>query len=360
MEAREEDSAVSEDSNELGKLTRSVLGFGINLRFRVLGGSMYPIIRNGEIIEVASAVVQEIRLGDVLLFRTNGGRMVAHRVVSAHGRKARRQFLTKGDILPRLDPPVLADQVVGRVVGIERCGRWIDPNTLIRRVQGLTISAAAVAAGRVLEAGRAAEQLARGLGLRGITWLQGARSYRRLARIFVGSSLEYRRANKHDIDRLGALQRGVARTTFGAEDGCWLKGEDAERSAIALICEFKGRIAGSVMVVTCSLERSPFPPGYGSDGWIAGLFVRRAFRRMGIGRRLVQLSEDVACDIGLSRGCLFVIAESEAELALFRDCGYEELPDSALGQKADFEARFAESGRVLMRKDRPRSSNPFG
>jgi len=90
----------------------------------VVGDSMAPLLLDGDRLRV-SHVIGHVRRGDVLVFRRQGV-LVAHRVLRSRREGARVVFLTKGDGVPSPDrPPVEEEQLVGRVVGLDRDGRYV-------------------------------------------------------------------------------------------------------------------------------------------------------------------------------------------------------------------------------------------
>jgi signal peptidase len=87
---------------------------------------MYPTIRDGETVTVEPVCASEVRRGDILLYQTTS-RVIAHRVVEIVGaQNSARVFTLRGDSLRSCDAPVRAEQVLGRVVSVERKGREIN------------------------------------------------------------------------------------------------------------------------------------------------------------------------------------------------------------------------------------------
>jgi len=83
---------------------------------------MLPAIRPGDVLTVKRHRSDELEPGQVILYSRNG-RLTAHRII-----KLPLGFvLTQGDSLPTLDPPVNTQEVVGRVVSIQRNGRSFNP-----------------------------------------------------------------------------------------------------------------------------------------------------------------------------------------------------------------------------------------
>ncbi len=101
-------------------LVQSHLSKGNTFRLRVLGGSMFPLIRSGDILQVNPAKTYSV--GDILLC-TRGSDWIAHRVLSIGKRGDQTHLVTRGDALPLPDPPVSIGSVLGRVDVIER-GEW--------------------------------------------------------------------------------------------------------------------------------------------------------------------------------------------------------------------------------------------
>ena len=61
-------------------LTTEFLSRGTTVRFRPSGRSMYPSIREGELITVEPVVPNDVTLGDIVLYRSQRG-LIAHRVI---------------------------------------------------------------------------------------------------------------------------------------------------------------------------------------------------------------------------------------------------------------------------------------
>ena len=93
-------------------LTAGVRLFGIQ-PYTVLSGSMAPAYPTGALIYVKPAQAQQVRVGDPITFRLEGGQTVAtHRVVSIDEQNG--CFYTKGDANDAPDgQPVYYDHLIG-------------------------------------------------------------------------------------------------------------------------------------------------------------------------------------------------------------------------------------------------------
>jgi len=153
------------DSDLLVGLTRELLQRGCHVRFRAAGTSMYPAIRDGEVVTVAPASGNVFAVGDVLLCRV-GRRPTAHRVVAVQPSDDGRPVIhLHGDNLCSPDRPVRAEDVIGRVLTVNRDGREqpLDgPGRLVRlRRIARWLFAASIALATVMAASEASAQIGR-------------------------------------------------------------------------------------------------------------------------------------------------------------------------------------------------------
>ena len=113
-------------SPELHQVVQEVLALNGTFAFRARGYSMCPLIHPGDILQVQPVTPQELRKGDIVLFLGPQGSYVTHRLirkVKANGRLV--VLITQGDNTEAQDIPIQAQEVVGKVVAIEREGRWL-------------------------------------------------------------------------------------------------------------------------------------------------------------------------------------------------------------------------------------------
>ena len=107
------------------ELSADLLRHGHSVRFRAKGESMHPAIREGETITVEPVRPSGVRFADIILYRTEKA-VIAHRVVSRQKTvRATKAFLVRGDAAKDHDEPVAEDQILGKVVLVERGGRTI-------------------------------------------------------------------------------------------------------------------------------------------------------------------------------------------------------------------------------------------
>jgi hypothetical protein len=113
---------------------------------------MLPLIRDGDRAIVAHGCTG-VRRGDVVVFR-HDGLLVAHRLLAIRRGDAGPVFISKGDNTSQFDPPLLADEILGRVVAIERHGRSMALDTAVWRALGWLIAITTLAWTRLYGWGR--------------------------------------------------------------------------------------------------------------------------------------------------------------------------------------------------------------
>lgn len=87
-------------------------------RIEVLGSSMLPVIRPGDVLRVKAGPVQP---GDIVVFAGEGA-LCAHRLISLSGGIA----IARGDGNRRYDSPFPSSQILGRVIDLQRAGIVIN------------------------------------------------------------------------------------------------------------------------------------------------------------------------------------------------------------------------------------------
>jgi signal peptidase len=118
------------NTNQAGflELSQEVLDRGALLRFQAHGSSMYPFIKNGDIIIVERRNGSSVSTGDIIFYRRPDGSPTAHRLVEIKNRENSTILITKGDAMKYADPPLNDKQVMGRVIIIEGRGKKLRLN----------------------------------------------------------------------------------------------------------------------------------------------------------------------------------------------------------------------------------------
>jgi len=108
-------------------LSGDLLSLGLGVRFRAPGTSMHPTIRHGDVITVEPVAPGNLKKGDIIFCRLQSG-LIAHRIVNIEERDGGElTFILQGDASITCDAPVKPEQVLGKVVCLERDHHLIDP-----------------------------------------------------------------------------------------------------------------------------------------------------------------------------------------------------------------------------------------
>jgi hypothetical protein len=109
------------------------------ISLRVHGTSMLPWVQPGDVALVRQTSPENIRCGDVVLFRREN-HLVVHRIVEKRGSLEEAQFFAKGDAHPNSDGRVEEKELLGRVVRLYRGRKRIDLEAPRHLALGLLIS----------------------------------------------------------------------------------------------------------------------------------------------------------------------------------------------------------------------------
>jgi hypothetical protein len=146
------------------ELITDLLKDGYKVSFSAPGHSMFPTIMDNETLVVEPIEPFAVHKGDIVLYRSNG-EIIAHRVMGILKNDKAAQysalyntfspantqtvstdanhlsfrhaslspshfFILRGDAAPNFDEPITSDQVLGKVISIERNGSSLNPYSL--------------------------------------------------------------------------------------------------------------------------------------------------------------------------------------------------------------------------------------
>jgi len=90
------------------------------LFFSTAGASMFPFIRWDEQILVKRVPPEKLNIGDIILFQSEKGDKICHRLARIESRDGLLWFQTKGERSKFYDPPVSQQAILGKVIAIKR------------------------------------------------------------------------------------------------------------------------------------------------------------------------------------------------------------------------------------------------
>ena len=96
------------------ELVSSLLSGGVDVRIRLSGSSMKPLVRSGSVLRFSA--MTEPERGDIVLLHYPGRELlVAHRIL----RVSQKSVWTKGDSCRTHDPPIARARVLGAAICLE-------------------------------------------------------------------------------------------------------------------------------------------------------------------------------------------------------------------------------------------------
>lgn len=105
---------------ELSSISNEVLERGGLFCFKAHGSSMYPFIRDGDILTVQPIEIETLTIGDVAFYRSAWDRVIVHRIVEKKITNGQCVLIMRGDSGLNTNEHVPVDQVLGRVMSIQR------------------------------------------------------------------------------------------------------------------------------------------------------------------------------------------------------------------------------------------------
>lgn len=90
------------------------------LLFSTTGSSMFPFIRWNEQILVKKVPPEKVGIADVILFQSDKGIKVCHRIVKIEDKDGTLWFQAKGDRNKFYDDPFSQQVILGEVIAIKR------------------------------------------------------------------------------------------------------------------------------------------------------------------------------------------------------------------------------------------------
>jgi signal peptidase I len=107
-------------------LAEEVLRSWGRLRLQVCGLSMLPTLWPGDLLTIRAHAFDQAQPGDIVLYMREG-RLFVHRIVRRRGSGPEAFLITRGDCMPKNDPPIRGADLLGRVTLVRHCGSLIVP-----------------------------------------------------------------------------------------------------------------------------------------------------------------------------------------------------------------------------------------
>ena len=314
----------------LVELLSAVTEKGKSFRFRASGMSMYPFIRNKDVVTISPLPTGSPKIGDVVAFLLPETRkLVIHRVID----KRNGCYIIKGDNAPKPDGLIPSENVIGLLTNVERNGRKV--------VLGLGTE-------RRLIATLARNDLLKWIRLFSLPRtlcglvlikVQGTTVYRRMARK-LGPDFSIFKADGPDMAKIQDIWSLCCR------GNSYSYSYHPDPLVMNYVAKIESKIVGFVQIVKHPAEHYPYV-----GHWIFAHTVRLKYRGMGMGEALCQRVIDRAKDDGVKELFLLVYDDNHPAINLYRKFGFELTRLQALESQLDEEFRKSSRRRVVMRRD---------
>ena len=123
-------------------VSREVLEQGKSVRFKANGWSMRPLIQNGDLLTARPIDGRSACIGDIVFYTTARDSVVVHRMIGRRRNSGRTIVLVKGDACCGSPDRIAPENILGRVISIERRGRIKRLDTVWQKALSLIFAAA--------------------------------------------------------------------------------------------------------------------------------------------------------------------------------------------------------------------------
>jgi signal peptidase I len=335
------------NSSDLLKLSREFLERGTSIRFRAKGWSMRPFIKNGDFVTVSPIASSSIRIGDVIFYSTAKDKVIVHRVVNKYGKNGRMTMLIKGDACFGVPEKVDAQNVLGKVVAINRNGQEKRLDTKLHRTIGLFFARLSPFSRWIYPIGSIVKSSGRRLRGDFLEKLQSLKLYGLLAKKLMKENICYKIATSSDAYSVSRFYTYDRRHELGnpAET---LKDQikNPEDSGYWLVAKQKDRVIGGVTLANFPASDYPY-----AGWWLFGMKVNWRYRRMGIGEQLTKMAADLAAKYGASEIKLLVFEDTKPANGLYQKVGFRQISIPELDRQLEKEAQENSRRRIIFSKN---------
>lgn len=332
---------VSLKCSEFSGISTQILNNGGSFSFKAHGSSMYPFICDGDILTVKQVEYFALKAGNIAFYRYYDDRLIVHRIVGKKLQSNKLMLLMRGDSLFNNDGWIYSDQVLGKVVSIQRDKKFIqlDQGGLLRPIMYFW--------NKLYPLGPFSFYLTL-KGKRVLSWLlrrlQTLKIYRVIARTLINGKISYRIATEKDAYKLsrfyGYEQLPEIEDPVGLLKNQLQNPNDYGYTFIA--CK-KEKIIGATILTTIPENKTLYP-----DWWIFGMLVRTRYRGTGIGEGLVRMAMEKASEEQAKRINLLVFEKNRAAVNLYRKMGFCQISIPELDEQLEEEAQKEKRRRIIM------------
>ncbi len=319
------------DRIELELLAKEITGRGGFFNFKARGFSMYPFIRDGDILTIGPVNTNELKLGDIILYKSFDDRIVLHRFIGRVKIGNDEMLKVRGDALMGKPEYIVASKVIGKAFKQQRDSKVIDlqrgASKFIAHIWLLTYPIGSFCLYFVFATRKILSSIFR--------FIQSFRLYRKFAKIFIGKKVEYLTI----VDDLNFLGNKL-KEFYGFTDIDSINNRDLAYEICAYIGEKK---IGSVTLLRVTENNLLYP-----DWWLFGMEVRTLYRGAGIGKNLIQLAISKAYEVGANRLNLLVSEKNRVAENLYKKMGFKKFSIPILDNELGKEVLKGYPRRIIM------------
>lgn len=115
------------------------LGDSYSFSFQFKGGSMYPILKDGDWVTIKYVEPKKMKIGDIIVYKRKEEVYITnHRLVKKASHNGRLYFITRGDatIGPCYDSPIYEEDILGMVISRKRGDKIMNFDSYSARITG--------------------------------------------------------------------------------------------------------------------------------------------------------------------------------------------------------------------------------
>lgn len=319
------------DRNELEVLAEEIIGRGGSFSFKAHGWSMYPFIRDGDILIVSPIRTNEIKSGDIILYKSFDNMIVVHRVIGKTKINNHEMLKVRGDALMGTPEYIATTQVIGKAIKQRRDSHVVDlqkgGSKFLARIWLITYPIGSFSLYFIFNIKNFLSLIFR--------FFQSFSLYRKLAQILIGKKVEYFVI----VDDLCVSDNKLKQSfDFSDTDSIIKKSFSYEISAY-----IGQKKVGSVALLKFDEGNLLYP-----DWWLFGMEVRTAYRGAGIGKNLLHMAINKAFEVNVNKVNLLVFKTNHIAINLYKKMGFKKISIPVLDEQLEKEAHHGHGHRIIM------------
>ena len=305
---------------------------------------MRPLIRDGDVIHISPVENSSLKTGDVVLYSTEGNKVIVHRIIRIYRKDGKMTLLVKGDATSGFADKVDVQNVLGKVTALERKGCKKRLDTKFYQSIGLFLAGISPFSKWIYPVGSLVKRSGRKIFGSILEKLQGLNLYSTMVKKFIKRDIFYKCLSP---DEAHSLSKEESKLEFEKISGAKKKKQRRSKdSDYCFVAQQKGRIIGSLTLTKFPQRGHPY-----SGWWIFGLGVNWRYRGIGIGEKLVKLAAEKAVKHKASEIKLLVFEDEKRARNLYQKLGFRRISILELDEQLIQEAKKTLRRRIILAKN---------